>query len=244
MRRQTGAIAAEQLATVRALPRPLELATDSNRGSVVRVRSSDIGQIVPLVNVPNPCTGPAEPIQIVLASELVEGCAPPNVLPQIRALLTWGVGQTSVQAEVDVLLGTSIALSVEVLKIDVFYHVVALCDGSDVDLDKLPTFDVWALLGYGTISRPQLTEVVPLFNADETVTVAIPPFAREVHVMSSDGGALDVSLVGAAGCFRTGCRVCGCGDRFPIWNGASCVEITNRSGRSPTTAVLVFHLGL
>lgn len=227
--------------------RPLVTASDNNRGSCVHVGPDHINDLVTIVDVTTPCPGVAEPIQITLAVDVDAGsaadCLDAFVLPQIRALITWGVGGTYFQAEVDFLNGTLISLSAETIKVQAFYKLVTVPEGCCPEC--LPTFRVKAALGYGCISRAQLTEIVVLSGEGDCERVEIPPFARSVSVMTSDGEPVDVDVVGFGTCFRTGCRVKACGeDHIPIWNGAKFVEVRSRTDHQPITVALVFELAI
>ena len=225
------------------LPRPLETASDLNRGKGVTITGGDVGRLVPILDVRTPCTTVGEPVQITICATPVghaPECVDEFVLPMVRALVTWGVGTCSCQAEVDVLHGTTLSVTAEIVKVEAFYKVVTV--PVDACPECLPDYRVVATLGFGCCSRAQLTEFVVLEAEGWCERVAIPPFARSVAIMTT-GGAVEVDLVAFGSCFRTRCHVKGCGDELPIWNGARFVEVTSAAAKT-TVVTLIFGLAI
>jgi hypothetical protein len=185
----------------------------------------------------------------------------PDVLfwPRVRALLTFGIGGTTFEAETDFLLGTVLAVPAENVEIDAEYCLVSPpwlppIDPCDV---KLPVFEVSAGFSYGATghnSNPaRLTEMVMLERAGDAARIQIPQFAISFNIQPIQGGLLDARVFGFSQALSVPINIVSplsnlaqhdMESAFPIANGERYIEITNLNPAGPLFAYVIFGLAL
>jgi hypothetical protein len=259
------------------IQRPLASVPGANRGATKELHASDAlatnrlaRTVRPVVDARSLMAGcvVAEALVITLGRKplrLTAGPATPPeiaglIMPRIRAQVKWGVGgSAALEALVDWQHGTQITISAEYVEISAIYDVVTEpWDPATLDPCDLPSYDVAAGVGYGSISvnsnPARLTEIVQLQTpASAPVDISIPPFATSftVYTMGGTEEATIQQLAFGVGFNTT--HVFGPGtdptqylveNAIPIWNGAELLRVTNTSDSGPLHAFIVFGLAL
>ena len=157
------------------------------------------------------------------------------LMPRVRAHLTWGVGgSAALDALVDWIHGTQITISAEYAQVSAIYDVVTEpWAPATIDPCELPTFEVSAGVGYGSISvnsnPARLTEIVQLHNPGDTQMIPIPAFAVSFSVfVLGDTEAVQVKQAAFGTAYNTLHDFGAPSDpsqyrvenAIPIWNGA------------------------
>ena len=213
-----------------------------NVGKATRI-SADKRDVGCILDLPLRCDFP-ESFQIVIGVTQIGDapviCEGSFAIVQLRAHLTWGLGLTTFDAYVDIDHGTQIALVAQNVELNAEMIVKTCGDRPEC----LPEFSISAGLGLGCTGRAHLTEHVILCGSDDCELVPVPPFARDVQVVTTDGEPVTLEFIPYGSCLSVGCGQVKCGDTLRVPGGMRMVRVTNASNRAPLVASLVFGLSI
>lgn len=175
--------------------------------------------------------------------------------PMVRAVIGYGVGSTSFEAECDWMLGTQLAVAAEYVEYVKARYIKNTLPWAPVPEPDAPAFRVSAGLSYGGIGRTsnpaRFTELVQLENPDTITSIQIPQFASSLTVLPVVGSC-EIQVFGFGGLYAVPYTIVtpltnaqhNNENQIPLQNGARFVQVQNTSEEGPLIVFLVFGLNL